>query len=138
MADFAQAFRANVEPVVTITQACIAAMRRKRAGRIVTVGSLATAGQPPAGYSVYAATKAYLQQLAKSWHSEYSRLGIWSACVLPDFMATALHGDLVEHLAQQQLVHHSRLLTPDEVALAIVRLLEGEAPFEQTQTITVN
>lgn len=138
MADFAQAFKANVEPVVTITQACIAAMRRKRAGRIVTVGSLATTGQPPAGYSVYAATKAYLQQLAKSWHSEYSRLGIWSACVLPDFMATALHGDLVEHLAQQQLAHHSRLLTPDEVALAIVRLLEGEAPFEQTQTITVN
>lgn len=136
IADFAEAFKVNVEPVIAITQACIASMRRKRSGMIVTVGSMATTDQPPAGYSVYAATKAYLQQLAKSWQSEYAHLGIRSACVLPDFMPTALHGDLVDFLAQKHLERHQRLLTPQEVAMTIMRLIEGNTPFEQTQIIT--
>ena len=135
LSDFAETFKVNVEPVIRITQACISAMRRRKSGMIVTVGSLATHDMPPAGYSVYAATKAYLQQLARSWHSEYAHLGIRSMTVLPDFMPTPLHGDLVEHLAQQQLMQHDRLLTPAEVASAIVGAIDGNEPFVQELVI---
>ena len=118
-AEFRQAFGANIEPTIQITQACISVMRRKKSGAIVTVGSLVTTGHTPAGYSVYAATKAYLQQLARSWHSEYSHLGIRSTTVLPDFMPTALHGDMLDILTEQELRHKPRLLTPTEVAQRI-------------------
>lgn len=135
LSDFAEAFNVNVLPVIRITQACISAMRRKKSGMIVTVGTLATHDMPPAGYSVYAATKAYLQQLARSWHSEYSHLGIRSMTVQPDFMPTPLHGDMVEHLAQQQLLRHDRLLTPAEVASAIVGAIDGNESFVQELVI---
>lgn len=130
---FAQSYAANVESVVRLTQACIAAMRRNKAGRIVTVGSLATRHTPP-GYSVYVMTKACLQQLALSWHSEYAHLGIQSTVVLPDFMPTPLHGELLDHLSQQQLARDGRLLTVDEVARVVLGAAVGEFKTEHIVT----
>lgn len=134
--DFEQAFDHNVKPVILISQACIAMMRRRKAGLLVTIGSLATTATPP-GYGVYAATKAYLQQLARSWHNEYAHLGIRSVAVLPDFMPTPLHGEMLEHLAQSELERKGRLLEPKQVAQEVADIINGVAPFNQQHIITV-
>ena len=136
--DFEESFRVNVAPVIQITQACIAAMRRKKSGLIITVGTLAARGLPPAGYSVYVATKAYLQQLARCWQSEYSHLGILSMTVLPDFMPTPLHGEMVDHLAEKELQGKSRLLMPEEVAQCISETISDTKLFTQERIVTVN
>ncbi len=134
--DFMQAFDHNVKPVILIAQACIAMMRRRKAGLLVTIGSLATKATPP-GYGVYAATKAYLQQLAQLWHNEYAHLGIRSVVVLADFMPTSLHGEMLEHLVQSELQRTGRLLEPKQVAQEVADIINGVAPFSQQHIITV-
>lgn len=116
--DFEQNFLYNLLPVIRITQTVISQFRKKKFGKIINVLTSALLNLPPVGYAVYAANKAYLQQLSKSWNSEYSRYNITSNCVSPDFMQTNLSGDIDARIVEQIKNTHPLqvLLTPEEVA----------------------
>ena len=118
---FRAGFVGNVLPVVALTQQAIGLFRKKHRGRIVTVLTAALVGKPPVGYAEYGAAKAYLQQLAKTWAVENASFHITSNCVLPGYMATALHRDADERVVEEMIQRHplKRLLEPAEVAAAV-------------------
>lgn len=116
--DFMDSFRINVLPVIMITQSALAIFRKKKSGKIITILTSALLNLPPIGYSLYAANKAYIEQLAKSWSKEYVKFGITSNCISPNFMQTELTKDTDERIVEQMISEHpfKKLLTTEEVA----------------------
>lgn len=116
--DFLNSFQINVLSTIQVTQKALEMFRKKKSGKIITILTSALLNVPPAGYAIYAANKAYLQQLAKSWSKEYVKYHITSNCISPDFMETALTYETDERIVEQMRAEHplKRLLTPQEVA----------------------
>lgn len=122
---YLDSFQINIIPLVKITQACIRGMRKKKFGKIINTISSFVIDVPPTGFSMYAANKAYLLQLSKSWSKEYGRFNITSNCVLPDFMRTTFAH--IEDIQLEQMISAhplKRLLQPTEVAEVILNLMK--------------
>ena len=64
-ADFETSFHDNIIPFIKINQVCIAGMRKRKYGKIVNVLTSYLIDVPPAGFSVYTATKAYIRDFIK-------------------------------------------------------------------------
>jgi 3-oxoacyl-[acyl-carrier protein] reductase len=123
---FLSSFALNVLPVVQIAQQAIKCFRKKKSGKIITVLSSYVVNRPPIGLSEYVANKAYLLSLSRSWAVENAKFNITSNCVSPSTMITGLTSDMDERQIED-IVSHSptgRLVTPDEVAAAILALVE--------------
>lgn len=127
-ARFVENFQVNVMPVILLSQSAIAAFRKKKRGRIITILSSALVNRPPVGMSEYAASKAYLHSLAKSWAVENAVFGITSNCVSPSVMRTNLIRDVDERVLEELVAAHplKRFLGPREVA-ETVAFLAGPA-----------
>ena len=69
--DFETSFHENIIPFIKINQACLAGMRKRKYGKIVNILTSYLIDVPPAGFSVYTATKAYIRQLSKCISKEY-------------------------------------------------------------------
>lgn len=124
--DFERSYRYNVLPLIKITQACITRFRKQKQGKIVTVLTSCLLNLPPMGYSVYASTKACIEQLCKCWCKENVRFGITSNCVSPEYMQTGFaHVD--ERIIGQMEHDHplKQLLQPQEVAQVVEMLLSS-------------
>lgn len=137
--DFKTAFQNNILPLISITQKSIETFRKKKTGKIITVLSSALVGTPPMGYSVYAATKAYIAQLVKSWSKEYIKLGITSNAVAPDFMQTALTEETNDFVKEQIKESNplKKILTTEEVAAVVLDLINSSSQLNGV-TIPVN
>jgi NAD(P)-dependent dehydrogenase (short-subunit alcohol dehydrogenase family) len=124
--DYAKAFKMNAMPVIRITQACVAGMRKRKFGKIINIITSSVIDVPPTGYSVYAATKAYIRQLSKSWSKELGRFNITSNCVLPDYMQTDF-GQLEDFQLEQMRNAHplKELLKPEDVAEVVCHLIQS-------------
>jgi NAD(P)-dependent dehydrogenase (short-subunit alcohol dehydrogenase family) len=124
--DYAKAFEVNVMPVIRITQACVIGMRKRKFGKIINIITSSVIDTPPTGYSVYAATKAYIRQLSKSWSKELGRFNITSNCVLPDYMQTDF-GQLEDFQLEQMRNAHplKELLKPEDVAEVVCHLIQS-------------
>ena len=124
--DFANAFNNNILPTIKLTQTCLAGMRKRKYGKIINIITSYIMDVPPAGFSVYASTKAYLRQLSKSISKEYGRYNITSNCILPDYMPTAF-GKVAEFQFEQMVAAHplKKLLQPEEVADVVVSVLQA-------------
>ncbi|XP_057949431.1 very-long-chain 3-oxoacyl-CoA reductase 1-like [Malania oleifera] len=83
--------RVNVEGLNMVTKAVLPAMLKRKRGAIVNIGSGSTVVLPSQPlYAVYAATKAYVDQLSRALHVEYKHLGIDVQCQVPLFVATKM------------------------------------------------
>jgi len=124
--DFEKAYRENVIPLIKVTQACIAGMRKRKFGKIINILTSYLIDLPPAGFSVYTTTKACVRQLSKSISKEYARLNITSNCVLPEYMATGF-GDVGEYQTAQMLASHplKELLKPEDVAHIVCNIIHS-------------
>ncbi len=122
--DFEHSYRYNVLPLVKTTQACIAHFRKQKKGKIVTVLTSYLINLPPMGFSVYASTKACIEQLSKCWCKENVRFGITSNCVSPEYMQTSF-SQVDERIIEQMEHDHplKQLLQPQEVAEIVEMLL---------------
>jgi len=123
--DYLDSFQMNIIPMIKITQACVKVMRKKKFGKIINTITSYVMDVPPMGFSMYAANKAYMLQLSKSWSKEYGRFNITSNCVLPDFMHTTFAH--VEEIQLEQMISANplkRLLQPEEVAEVILDLMK--------------
>lgn len=127
--DFLNDFEKNVLPVVAITQKALETFRKKKSGKIINILTASLFNQPPVGYSLYAANKAYIWQLSKSWSKEYIKYGITSNCISPNFMETRLTSDTDERIIEQMRLEHplKNLLTPDEVADCVCFLVNASS-----------
>jgi 3-oxoacyl-[acyl-carrier protein] reductase len=116
-AEFEQALAVNCRAVYATTRAAWPALIRQHGGLVVNISSLA-AVDPFQGFAVYGACKAWVNLFTKAIASEGRSHGIRTYSVMLGAVDTPmLRGFFPEFPTEQTL-------RPDEVAEAIVRLLE--------------
>lgn len=131
----------NVRVAVQVTQAFIPAMKARKDGRIVNIGSRVAYGG--INRSSYAAAKAALNGLTRTWALELASYGITVNTVAPGPVETELfrenhpHGSEAEKAALSR-IPLGRLGQPQDVAAAVVFLLGLEAGFITGQVLGVD
>ncbi|KAG8365979.1 hypothetical protein BUALT_Bualt17G0028400 [Buddleja alternifolia] len=83
--------RVNVEGISYVTKAIVPGMIARGRGAIVNIGSGASIVVPSHPlYAIYAATKAYVDQLSRSLYVEYKHYGIDVQCQVPLYVSTGM------------------------------------------------
>ncbi|EGR2741177.1 3-oxoacyl-ACP reductase [Vibrio parahaemolyticus] len=129
----------NLTPIYRMSKAVLRGMMKKRAGRIINVGSVVgTMGN--AGQTNYAAAKAGVIGFTKSMAREVASRGVTVNTVAPGFIETdmtkALNDD--QRAATLANVPTGRLGDPREIASAVVFLASPEAAYITGETLHVN
>ncbi|XP_051121009.1 very-long-chain 3-oxoacyl-CoA reductase 1 [Andrographis paniculata] len=83
--------KVNVVGTTQVTRAVLPGMLKRKKGAIVNIGSGAAIVIPADPlYSVYAATKAYIDQFSRCLYVEYKKSGIDVQCQVPLYVATKM------------------------------------------------
>ncbi|KAI5572915.1 hypothetical protein BDE02_10G044900 [Populus trichocarpa] len=83
--------RVNLEGTSRVTRAVLPGMIQRKRGAIVNIGSGASSVMPSHPlFTIYAATKAYVDQLSRCLYVEYKRYGIHVQCQVPLYVATKM------------------------------------------------
>jgi len=134
-----QSFDRNVASTVALSRHLLKAFKKRRAGKIINILTSALINRPPVGMSIYAAEKAYLLQLSKSWIAEFGSFGVAVNNVLPGFMATGMNASLDERVVEmiRDSSPNRELLTTGELAEAVY-LLANMPPQVTGNNLVVN
>jgi NAD(P)-dependent dehydrogenase (short-subunit alcohol dehydrogenase family) len=109
--------------------------RMEEGGRVVLIGSRAATGAP--GRADYAASKAALAGLARSWAIEVVARGITVNVIAPAATDTAMLRDPARAGIPLRLPPSGRLIEPSEIAALAAFLMSEEARSITGQTVTV-
>ncbi|CAK9186659.1 unnamed protein product [Ilex paraguariensis] len=115
--------RVNLVGTSLVTRAVLPGMIKRRRGAIVNIGSGAAIVVPSHPlYAIYAATKAYIDQLSSCLYMEYKNLGIDVQCQVPLYVSTKMTSKVA-------LIEKSSLFVPsaENYAGAAVRQIGYEA-----------
>lgn len=129
----------NLTPIYRMSKAVLRGMMKKRAGRIINVGSVVgTMGN--AGQTNYAAAKAGVIGFTKSMAREVASRGVTVNTVAPGFIETDMTKALNDgqRAATLSNVPAGRLGDPREIASAVVFLASPEAAYITGETLHVN
>jgi len=129
----------NLTPIFKMSKAVMRAMMKKRAGRIINIGSVVgTMGN--AGQVNYAAAKAGVIGFTKSLAREVASRGITVNTVSPGFIETDMTKALTDEQRTNTLsqVPAGRLGDPKEIAATVVFLASEGAAYITGETIHVN
>ena len=129
----------NLTSLFRLSKAVIRGMMKKRAGRIINIGSVVgTMGN--AGQANYAAAKAGLIGFTKALGREVAARGITVNAVAPGFIETDMTGalDSGQKEAIMSQVPLNRLGSPAEIAATVVFLASPAAAYITGETIHVN
>lgn len=133
--DGAAMWRLHVAACSQLADALLPAMAGAGRGRVVLIGSRIWPGL--AGRSQYAATKAALVSLARSWAAEVVAQGVTVNIVSPAATDTPMLADPARADSTPRLPPIGRLIRPDEVAALVAFLLSAEAAAITGQDIAV-
>ena len=137
--DFQRVLDVNINGVFNCTQAVVPHFIEKSSGKIINTSSV-TGVYGNVGQTNYAASKAAVIGMTKSWAKEFGRKGIQVNAVAPGFISTSM----VEKIPQAMLekmasaVSLQRLGQPEDVANAYLFLASNEADYITGQTIQVD
>jgi 3-oxoacyl-[acyl-carrier protein] reductase len=122
-----------------LARAALKGMLRRRAGRIISIGSVVGATGNP-GQANYAAAKAGLVGMTKALAQEVGSRGITVNLVAPGFVATAMTEALPEAQRTKlaDAIPLGRLGQPADIAGAVVYLASDEAAWVTGATLHVN
>lgn len=139
-ADLAAVVSLNLRCTLQCTQALLPAMKAAGFGRIVSISSRAALGKELR--TVYAATKAGIEGMTKTWALELGAHGITVNAVGPGPIGTELFhrvnpADSPRTRAIIEGIPVKRLGTPEDVAHAVASLLDERAGFITGQVLYV-
>jgi 3-oxoacyl-[acyl-carrier protein] reductase len=128
-------WRVHVAAISQIAQKLLPMMRASHSGRIVLIGSRVAGGIANRGQ--YAASKAALVSLARSWAAEVVTNGVTVNVVSPAATETGMLADLNRIAVQPKLPPIGRLIQPDEIAATVSYLLSSNAAAITGQNIQI-
>ena len=128
-------WRLHVDAATRLADALVPAMAARGSGRVVFVGSRVAQGLP--GRGQYAATKAALVALARSWAAEVAASGVTINVVSPGATQTAMLNDPARAGSAPRLPPIGRLIRPDEIAALVAFLLSAPAAAITGQDIAI-
>lgn len=138
--DLDYAYAVNVRAAMILVKALAPGMRAAGFGRIVSISSRAIMGKT--GRTAYAAAKAGLVGMTRTWCLELAGSGITVNAVAPGPVATELfdRGHPPGSDKRQRVIDSvpvRRVGTPDDVARAVLFLLAPESGYITGQTLFV-
>ena len=128
----------NLEAPAKLIETIAIQMKRRKAGRIVNVGSVAAfTGHPDLWYGV---SKAGILNLTKAWAKELGPHGVLVNAVAPGPTQTAMYDQLPQSRKDgvMRSVYSGRVCTPEEVASAILWLGSACPEYVNGTTLDVN
>lgn len=128
-------WRLHVDAATRLADAIVPAMARRGHGRVVFIGSRVAQGMP--GRGQYAATKAALIALARSWAAEVAGQGVTVNVVSPAATATGMLNDPARAGSAPRLPPLGRLIEPAEIAALVGFLLSPPAAAITGQDIAI-
>ncbi|MBD9455896.1 SDR family oxidoreductase [Rhizobium sp. RHZ02] len=132
LADVDGMLRLNIHSTIQTTQAVLPGLMEKRWGRIVNVTSLVTTGTPLR--SGYAAAKAAVNSLTRTWAMELAETGVTVNAVAPGPTETEMFRRNTPSGSEAEarflsMIPMRRLGKPEEIAAAIAFLLSEDASY---------
>lgn len=132
--------RLNLASALMATQSVLPAMRKARFGRIVNITSRAVNGRETR--SAYAATKAGLAAITRSWALELAQDGIAVNAVGPGMINTELFRrnnppESRDVYRLKDAIPMRRVAEPDEVARTVLYFLDENITYVTGQTVFV-
>lgn len=128
-------WQVHVSAATRLCNALLPAMARAGRGRAVLIGSRVSRGV--AGRSQYAACKAAVGALARSWAAEVVARGVTVNVVSPGATETAMLTDPARGPSAPRLPPIGRLVQPQEIAAAVAFLLSDEAAAITGQDLVI-
>jgi len=134
-----QVIAINLEAAFRVMRASARPMMKARFGRIVNITSVVGATGNP-GQMNYAAAKAGLTGMTKSFAQEVASRGITANCIAPGFIRTAMTSSLDEKQtdAINSRIPMGTMGEGDDIGVAAVFLASREAGYITGETLHVN
>jgi NAD(P)-dependent dehydrogenase (short-subunit alcohol dehydrogenase family) len=128
-------WRLHVASIARIANVLVPLMASARDGRVVLIGSRVAQGK--AARSQYAATKAALVALARSWAAEVVGQGVTVNVVSPAATQTAMLSDPAREAQAPIVPPFGRLIRPEEIASLVLFLVSPSAAAITGQDIQI-
>lgn len=138
-ADFQRVLDVNLTGVFNCTQAAVPHMIKAGHGKIINTSSVSGV-YGNFGQTNYAATKAAVIGMTKTWAKEFGRKGINVNAVAPGFTATAMVKKMPEKVIEQMAsaVSLQRLGEPEDIANAYLFLASDESNYVHGHVLHVD
>ncbi|WHX41850.1 3-oxoacyl-ACP reductase FabG [Mesobacillus sp. AQ2] len=137
--DFQKVVDVNLTGVFHCAQAVVPAMVQQGSGRIINTSSVSGI-YGNVGQTNYAATKAGVVGMTKTWAKELGRKGINVNAVAPGFIETGMTAKVPEKVIEhmKMLVPLGRLGLPEDIANAYLFLASDESKYVNGTTLHVD
>ncbi len=138
-ADWDDVMQVNLKAAFNLTQGVMRGMMKSRSGRIINITSIVgITGNP--GQVNYAASKAGMIGMSKSFAHELASRNITVNCIAPGFIESPMTDELSDDQKSSLLVNvpAGRLGRGDEIAAGVLYLASDEAEYVTGQTLHIN